>query len=149
MTNASFDTYSATKALCEAGFNEIQAVATVSMVRDAMVENVASKTDISELKFEMKSDMSEFKTEMKDEMSDLRSEMSAFKAEMKGEMSAFKSEVKDEMTAFKTEIKGEMTVFKTELKDLENRLNVRLYTVALGAVVANTSLIVGLNKLLP
>ncbi len=138
MTNASFDTYSATKALCEAGFNEIQAVATVSMVRDAMVENVASKTDISELKFEMKSDMSEFKTEMKDEMSDLRSEMSAFK-----------TEVKDEMTAFKTEIKGEMSAFKTELKDLENRLNVRLYTVALGAVVANTSLIVGLNKLLP
>ncbi len=127
MTNASFDTYSATKALCEAGFNEIQAVAAVSMVRDAMVENVASKTDISELKFEMKSDMSEFKTEMKDEMSDLRSEMSEFKAEMKNEMSAF----------------------KTELKDLENRLNVRLYTVALGAVVANTSLIVGLNKLLP
>ncbi len=118
MTNASFDTYSATKALCDAGFDEIQAVATVSMVRDAMVENVASKTDMSELKFDMKSDMT-----------------------------AFKTEIKDEMSAFKTEIKDEMSEHRSDMKNFEARLTVRSYALALGIVVANTTLIITLMKL--
>ena len=50
MTGATFDTLKAAEALREAGFEEAQVKATVGMVRDAVTEGVATKTDIAGLK---------------------------------------------------------------------------------------------------
>jgi hypothetical protein len=46
MTSLAFDTHKAVKVLKEAGFKEIQAEAVVAAVGDAMVGNVATKTDL-------------------------------------------------------------------------------------------------------
>ena len=53
MNAATFDTYAAAKRLRDAGFDERQAEAAVSMVRDAAGadrEQLASKADVAELK---------------------------------------------------------------------------------------------------
>ena len=49
MTVATFDTYAAAKALREAGFDEAQAEAAVTMVRDAVTGGVATKADLAAL----------------------------------------------------------------------------------------------------
>lgn len=50
MAAATFDTLKAADALREAGVDERQAKATVAMVREAVTEGVATKTDIEGLK---------------------------------------------------------------------------------------------------
>lgn len=50
MPAATFDTQAANDALRAAGVGEAQAKATVAMVRDAVSEGVATKTDIESLK---------------------------------------------------------------------------------------------------
>ena len=71
MTVATFDTYTAAKALRKAGFDERQAEAAVVMVRDAVTESVATKADLSRLedkvetledKMATKADLSAWKT---------------------------------------------------------------------------------------
>ena len=49
MTVATFDTYAAAKALREAGFNEGQAEAAVTMVSDAVTEDVATRADMARI----------------------------------------------------------------------------------------------------
>ena len=53
MTVATFDTYAAAKALREAGFDEAQAEAAVTMVRDAVTEGVATKADLAALEIRL------------------------------------------------------------------------------------------------
>ena len=56
MSAAAFDTYTAAKHLRDAGFDERQAEAAVSMVRDAVSadrDEVATKADIADLKADM------------------------------------------------------------------------------------------------
>lgn len=57
MTATVFDTYAAAKALREAGFDEAQAEAAVTMVRDAVTEGVATKADLKTAIAELKADM--------------------------------------------------------------------------------------------
>ena len=49
MTVATFDTYAAAKALRQAGFDEGQAEAAVAMVRDAVTEGVATRSDAARI----------------------------------------------------------------------------------------------------
>ena len=56
MSAAAFDTYTAAKRLRDAGFDEHQAEAAVSMVRDATGadrEQLATKADLADLKADM------------------------------------------------------------------------------------------------
>ena len=53
MTVATFDTYAAAKALREAGFDEAQAEAAVTMVRDAVTGGVATKADLAALEIRL------------------------------------------------------------------------------------------------
>ena len=57
MTVAAFDTYAAAKTLREAGFDDRQAEAAVTMVRDAMTESVATKADLAAAVANLKADM--------------------------------------------------------------------------------------------
>ena len=57
MTVTAFDTYAAAKTLREAGFDERQAEAAVTMVRDAMTEGVATKADLRAAVADLKADM--------------------------------------------------------------------------------------------
>ena len=57
MTVTAFDTYAAAKTLREAGFDDRQAEAAVTMVRDAMTESVATKADLAAAVANLKADM--------------------------------------------------------------------------------------------
>jgi len=59
-----FDTLKATKLLKESGFDETQAEAVVSTVRDAVAENVATKADLAEVCNELKLDHAKLRTDM-------------------------------------------------------------------------------------
>ena len=52
-----FDTLKAMKLLKESGFEEAQAEAVVTTVRDAVGESVATKADIAELRADLKEEM--------------------------------------------------------------------------------------------
>ena len=64
MAVATFDTYAAAKTLREAGFDERQAEAAVTMVRDAMTESVATKSDLAAAVADLKADMLKLKADM-------------------------------------------------------------------------------------
>ena len=64
MTVAAFDTYAAAKTLREAGFDDRQAEAAVTMVRDAMTESVATKADLAAAVADLKADMLKLKADM-------------------------------------------------------------------------------------
>lgn len=64
MSTLAFDTHKAVKALKEAGFGDAQAEAVVATVGDAMGGDVATKSDIADLKSEFKADIAEFKAEI-------------------------------------------------------------------------------------
>ena len=60
MNTVTFDTYAAAKHLRDAGFDERQAEAAVSMVRDAVGavrEALATKTDLAELRAATRADL--------------------------------------------------------------------------------------------
>ena len=81
MTVATFDTYAAAKTLRQAGFNEGQAEAAVAMVRDAITEGVATRSDVAGVE---------------GQLATLKGELSALKGEfvaLKGEFAAFKGEL--------------------------------------------------------
>ena len=68
MGATAFDTYAAAKTLREAGFDERQAEAAVTMVRDAVTEGVATKADLDKglgaLKAELKTDKADLETRL-------------------------------------------------------------------------------------
>ena len=83
--SAAFDTYAAAKHLRNAGFDERQAEAAVSMVRDAVNadrgEN-ATKADLAELRAAMKADLAELRSDLagfatKADLTELRSDLEA------------------------------------------------------------------------
>ena len=70
MSAAAFDTYTAAKRLRDAGFDERQTEAAVSMVRDAVGsdrENLATKSDIADLRAELAT-----KADLRDALSGIR-----------------------------------------------------------------------------
>lgn len=62
MATAPFDTLRVAQALRDAGFDEKQSEAIVSAIQDSLGDNVATKSDLSELT--TKSDLSELRADM-------------------------------------------------------------------------------------
>ena len=76
MSAATFDTYAAAKRLRDAGFDERQAEAAVSMVRDAAGadrEQLATKADLAH--FATKADLAELRAATRADLETLRSEL--------------------------------------------------------------------------
>jgi len=71
-------------------------------------DELATKTDLFELRDELRGDMADFRAELRGDMSDFRAElrgdMADFRAEMKGEMAGSKSELKDDLAGVRTEV---------------------------------------------
>jgi capsule polysaccharide export protein KpsE/RkpR len=113
------------KKLESAGFNREQAEIQVQLVLESIEEEMATKTDLSEIRTEMasmkgelKTDIAEVRTEMasmkgalKSDIAEVRTEM----ASMKGELKADIAEVRAEMAFMKGELKTDMASLKTDL----------------------------------
>ena len=70
-----FDTLKAVKALRNAGFDEAQAEAVVETVGDAMVGNVASKTDLQQTEARLLTETADLRSEFKTEISALKADL--------------------------------------------------------------------------
>ena len=123
MTVATFDTYTAAKALRKAGFDERQAEAAVVMVRDAVTESVATKADFSRLEDKVAT--------LEDKMATLEDKM-ATKADL--------SRLEDKMAILEDKM-----ATRADLAELK----ADMLKFAMGIVIANTALTVALIKLLP
>ena len=81
MLTTAFDTYAAAKRLRDAGFDERQAEAAVSMVRDAAgadLANLATKADIDALRTATKADI----TALKGDIAGIDSRIDSLRAEL-------------------------------------------------------------------
>ena len=110
MSTATFDTYTAAKHLRDAGFDERQAEAAVSMVRDAVNadrgEN-ATKAGVAELRAAMKADLAE-----------LRSDLAGFATQ--ADLTELRSDLEAKIDAFRMETKAdrhrEIGILRSELR---------------------------------
>ncbi len=135
MSDVVFDTYEATQTLRASGYEEKQAAATVSMVRDALLENVASKSDLRELETRLKADMSKIETRLKADMSKIETRLEA--------------DMREQIHGLRTEMREQIHGLRTEMLQCINAQTMRFYAIAFGIVVTCTSLTFGLLKLFP
>ena len=164
-----FDTYAAAKALRNAGFDEPQAEAAVSMVRDAVSEGVATGEDAARLESKIDAGIAETKTdvtrlegkvdaglaETRADGARFESKVDARFAEVKAEIAEVKgglakvkadvAEVKAGLTEVKTDVARLDGKIESEVGRLEARLTVRMYS----GLIATAAVVVALIKLLP
>ena len=133
-----FDTLKATKLLKESGFDETQAEAVVSTVRDAVAENVATKADLAEVCNELKLDHAKLRTELKEDIANVRTEIADVRAELK-----------EDIHNLRTELKEDIAGVRAELKEDIHKLRTDMYRFGAFMIIAIVSLIVTLMKLLP
>ena len=134
MSTMAFDTYTAAKRLRGAGFNEHQAEAAVTMVRDAIgadQEARATKADVDTAISGLESRLTARMDTLEVRMGTLEVRMDALEVRM----DALEARMVD---TFAT---------KAELAALETRLTHRLYAVVLAAVAANGIIATALKAL--
>ena len=87
-----FDTLKATKALKQAGFDEVQAEAVVATVGDAIGGNVATKADLEKTAGELRADMQKMeaglRTDMQKMEAGLRADMQKMEAGLRADVTA-------------------------------------------------------------
>ena len=114
MNAATFDTYAAAKRLRDAGFDERQAEAAVSMVRDAAGadrEHLATKADLAELKAELKADLAELKAELKADLAELKGDVEALRASTKADLAALETRLRADLAT-----KADLETLRSELR---------------------------------
>ena len=150
MTVLAFDTHKAVKALREAGADEPLAEAVVATVGDAIGGNVATKTDIGDLKTDMvtKTELAALKVDMvtKTELAEVKTELAALKTNVvtKTELAALKVDItKTELAALKVdmvtktelaEVKTELAALKVDVASIEARLYRHLWVMGASIV---------------
>ena len=106
MTSTDFDSISAAKRLRDAGFDERQAEAAVSMVRDAAGadrEQLATKADVEALRAATKADLAELR------------------AATKADLAALESRVDAKLAALETRLRADLAT-KADLETLRSEL---------------------------
>ncbi len=108
MNMVAFDTLAYSKRLQEAGVPSAQAeahaIAQADFLTHYLLSEVATKTDLAEVKTELKTDI----------------------AEVKAEIAEVKAELKTEIAELKTELKTEIAGIKTDMAEMETRLTMRM-----------------------
>ena len=124
MNAAAFDTYTAAKRLRDAGFDERQAEAAVSMVRDAAGadrEQLATKADIEALRAATKADIEALRAATKADIEALRAATKADVAELKGDVEALRAATKTDFAALETRLRADLAT-KADLETLRSEL---------------------------
>ncbi len=83
-----FDTLKATKALKQAGFDEVQAEAVVATVGDAIEGSVATKADLEKTAGELHAEIQELRGDMQKMEAGLRADMQKVEASLRADMTA-------------------------------------------------------------
>ena len=99
-----FDTLRATDTLTAAGLPEEQARAIVTMVGSVLGGQIATRTDVTELKSETGNMRAELKAEIDNLRAELKAEIAGVRAEMKSEIAGVRAEMKSEIAGVRAEI---------------------------------------------
>ena len=126
-----FDTLKATKALKQAGFDEVQAEAVVATVGDAIGGNVATKADLEKTAGELRADMQKMEA-------GLRTDMQKMEAGLRTDMQKMEAGLRADMQKMEAGLRADMTV---KFRNLYRHL----WIMAAGIIGLN----VALMKLLP
>ncbi len=111
MLSMTFDTYQLIKELQQSGFNEIQAEGLSTAfkeIQSAQLENLATKSDIRELRSELKADLKENKADLKRLESELKADLQKLESELKADL----KEVKSDLKRFDSELKSDLKLIK-------------------------------------
>jgi chromosome segregation ATPase len=121
------------KTLEGVGFPREQAEAQVQLVIDSFQENVATKSDLAELRSATKSDLAELRSATKSDLAELRSEF----AELRSDFAELRSELKSEAAKLKTEFADQSSKIAEMKTDLVFRLGsiIVLCTGVLGFLI--------------
>jgi Protein of unknown function (DUF1640) len=132
-----FDTLVQVKRLREAGFDEKQAEALTTVLRDAVkpfdTSELATKADLAALSVALKADLAALKADVA-----TKSELAALKADIKADLAALKADVatKGELAALKADVKADLAALKADLLQW-------VIGLVLGAVVLNAFVVIG------
>ena len=137
MNMVAFDTLTYSKRLQEAGVPSAQAeahaIAQADFLTHYLLSEVATKTDLAEVKAELKTDIAEVKTELKTDIAEVKAELKAEIAEIKADLKTEIAEVKTEIAEVKAELKTDIAELKTEIAgiktdmaEMETRLTMRM-----------------------
>ena len=117
------------KVLESVGFGREQAEAQVQLVMAAIEEEVASKSDMAEVR----ADFAELKSDLKSDFAKLRSEFAEVKLELKSDFANLRSEFADLRSEF-ARLRSEFAGFKSEIVFKLGALMVGCATVGFGAL---------------
>jgi capsule polysaccharide export protein KpsE/RkpR len=92
------------KNLENVGFPREQAEAQVQLVIDSFQENVATKSDLAELRSDIKTEMAELRSDLKTDMANLKSELKTDMADLRSELKTEMSDLKSEIAEMKTDL---------------------------------------------
>ncbi len=150
-----FDTLDASQRLQEAGFEEGQAAAMVSVFSRELSGNLATKDQVEGLRAdvtqeiasvrgeiaELRGEIAELRSEVRSEIAEVRSEIAELRgevrseiAEVRGEIAELRGEVRGEIA----EVRGEVAQLRDKMETMEQRLvhrmTIRLGIMFVGAV---------------
>lgn len=162
MPVAAFDTYTAAKTLRAAGFDESQAEAAVTVIRDAVAESTVTKADLQAGLAELRADMADLRADMKEnyatkaDLADLRDDLKAHMAATyvtKVDFVAGLAELRDDLKAHMAATYVTKADFAAGLATLraEGRGDLLRAVLALGAmmIVGFGAMLALLTTLLP
>jgi predicted nucleic acid-binding Zn-ribbon protein len=124
------DTLRFSKLLQDKGhFSAAQADTLAETIGTIGTENLATKTDVAELRVTI----SELRSEIKGDIASLRTEIADLRSELKAEIADLRSELKAEIADLRVEFKAEIGALRSELQKW-----------IIGAIGVQTLVIVGL-----
>ena len=151
MSIAAFDTYAAAKKLREAGFDERQAEAAISMVRDAFTEGVATKAEIARLEAKVDNGFVGLETATKAEIARLETatnaEIARLEAKVDNGFVGLETATKAEIARLETATNAEIARLETVIERAVNRMLLAVVAVG-GLVIAVGGLVVAGFQLL-
>ena len=120
-------------------------------VINAVVADMATKQDLSQLRQELKADIFQLRQEMRGEMAQLRQELAQLRQEMsqlRQEMSQLRQGVDGGMGQLRQEVRGEIDQMRQEIAQLRRDMNTNFrWTIGLIIVIWGTTVIPLLMRL--
>ena len=119
-----FDALGYSHELEEAGFTKKQAEKSVKLLMEILKENLASKTDLKEVKIGLQNEIKEVRNDLKEVEIRLQNKMKEVRTSLQ-------TEIKEVKTSLQTEIKEVKTSLQNEIKDvkttLQNDMSMRFF----------------------
>ncbi len=133
MSAVAFDTLKFAQTLRDkAKFTPEQAEGLSEAFAQASADQLATKSDIADLRTELKADIGDLRAELKADIGDLRAELKAdigdLRAELKADIGDLRAELKVDIADLRTELKVDIAELRSDLREAELRSAAKIET---------------------